>query len=164
MTRIQAQWRAGLILGIDGIVYADGAVTMASQYDVYDPNSKIRTSHWHPLCDTTLESIEKYNDDAWVAVDIYHGSFSMIHTRQTIVFGDGAMGNEGFIAATDTDNNLLWSALFDFSNPINRAHLDGDTLVCRGDGGITIRMPLAALHNITISLPEELKTRTPYDA
>ena len=49
-------------------------------------------------------------------VYIFHGAIP--YHNNTIVFGDGEMGNEGFIALIDKDNNLIWSIFFTFSNPI----------------------------------------------
>jgi len=119
---LQAKWRAGLFLGIDSICFGDGSVVVANCYKI---DGK---PYWYPLCDTTIESLEKYENDLWVHIDIFHGALS--DRDETIVFGSGSMGNEGFVASTDRQGALLWGIFFTFSNPIVHAEIHGNILTC----------------------------------
>jgi len=147
MNKIQAQWKNGRVLGFNCIAFGDGRVVVANAYAV-PTETKTRKQYWFPLCDTTLDGLEKYDDDIWTEVQIYHGSFE--HDEQTFVFGDGAMGNEGFVASVDAEGILNWSIFFTFSNPIIRAEIDGQDLVCFGDTGTVIRIDLGELTKIDV--------------
>jgi len=128
---IQEKWKQGWLPGFDCITYGDGTFTIASTYSVYDPNNGETKQYWSPLCDTTFDNIIKYDDDIWTEVDIYHGAFE--YDNQKIVFGDGGMGNEGYIASTDLKGDLNWAIFFTFSNPIIDHHL-----ICYGDSGVIV--------------------------
>ncbi len=39
------------------------------------------------------------------------------------------MGNEGFIACTDADNNLIWGIFFENTNPIKSLNIKSKTLI-----------------------------------
>ena len=130
---INQKWREGFVLGYDCIAYGDGRVVFANAYSTYDPNTHETTLYWSPLCDTTLASILKYNDDVWTKVDIFRHPFEF--EGQKIVFGDGGMGNEGYIASVTPDNDLNWSLFFTNSNPIMRAEIRGRTIVAYGETG-----------------------------
>lgn len=150
--KIQKKWKDLLVLGHDCIVYGDGRITIGSYYRLFNPNNNETKYYWSPICDTTLEWMEKYDEDLWTEVDIWHGEF--IFENQKIVFGDGAMGNEGFIASTSLEGELNWSIFFNFSNPICKAEIIGESLICFGDGGIKINIKLDELHKIKVTMPE----------
>ena len=135
---IQQKWRDGFVLGYDCIAHDDGSVVFASAYSAYDPNTSETRLYWTPLCDTTVDSILKYNDDIWTEVDIFHGPFEF--EGQRIVFGDGGMGNEGYVASTTAEGDLNWSLFFTNSNPIMRAHMEGRTIVAKGETGFIARI------------------------
>lgn len=145
---IQEQWKNGYLIGYDCIVYADGKIVIGEYYSTFDPNNGETKQYWSPLCDTELDKITKYNEDIWTACDIFHGSF--IYKDQHIVFGDGAMGNEGFVASTKEDGTLNWSIFFTFSNPICKASIEGNQLICFGDTGTKIKINLEELSKIEI--------------
>lgn len=147
-TKIQDKWKKGFVLGFDCITHAIGEVVIASVYSTEDSNNGEIKQYWSPLCDTTLEKIEKYDDDIWTECDIFHGSFE--YKNQKIVFGDGGMGNEGYVASTALTGELNWSIFFTFSNPIHRAEIVDDLLICYGDTGTRIKIKLAELTNINV--------------
>jgi hypothetical protein len=146
--RLQDQWKKGYLPGVDGIFYGDGSVIIAHTYSTIDSDNK-REYHWYPLCDTTIASLEKYEGDIWTPVDIWHGALK--DENETIVFGDGAMGNEGHISSVDENGNLNWGLFSTFSNPICRAEKLDDHLICYGDNGIKITINRHCLYEITIS-------------
>ncbi len=146
--KIQDKWKRGLVLGYDCIVFANGEIVIGNVYRTKNPNNGEIKQHWFPLCDTTLEKIEKYDDDIWTVCDIFHGSFEF--ENQKIVFGDGGMGNEGYIASTNLNGELNWSIFFTFSNPICKAEIVKDQLICYGDTGTRISIDLNELTNIKV--------------
>lgn len=146
--KIQDKWKAGQILGHDCLVFASGKIVMAQVLSEENPNDGCLKHFWVPLCDTELEKIEIYNEDIWTCYDIFHGSLEL--EEQRIVFGDGAMGNEGFIASTTKDGSLSWSLFFTFSNPIVKAEIHSNKLVCHGDTGMRITIDLNELTHIEI--------------
>lgn len=147
--KLQAKWKEGFVVGHDCITFGDGRVVVANTYRVILTETGEAKRFWFPLCDTTLAGLEKYDEDVWTEIDIWHGSF--VHDGETIVFGDGAMGNEGYVASVNAAGELNWSAFFTFSNPICRAHVMDGWLVCHGDTGCRIRMNLSDLTNVDVS-------------
>lgn len=148
--KVQTKWREGYALGQDCIAFGDGRIVMANTYSVVDSDTNRATQYWFPLCDTTLESLEKYDEDMWTEVDIFHGFFEF--ENQTIVFGDGGMGNEGYVASIDADKKLNWSIFFTFSNPIIRAEMVDRQLICYGDTGAVIKINIDELTSISVKL------------
>lgn len=142
--KIQKKWQEGYLPGFDCIVLGEGDFVIPHVYSLYDPNNGETKQYWLPLCDTTLEGIEKYDDDIWTQVDVFHGAFE--YDNQKIVFGDGAMGNEGFVASTSASGILNWAVFFTFSNPIQKAEVKDKHLLCYGDTGVIIDIDL---NNIT---------------
>lgn len=150
---IQSKWRDGYVLGYDCIAYGDGRVVIADSYSMHDPNTKTTTHHWSPLCDTSLEAMAKYNDDIWTEVDIFHTPFAF--EGQTIVHGDGGMGNEGYVASIGPDNTLNWSLFFTFSNPIMKAEIVDRELICTAEWGVIIRINIDDLTKVSVTIPKQ---------
>lgn len=125
---------------VNCIVYSDGTVTVLNFIICYSPNNK--TSHvsvW-PLCDTTIDSMLRYNPDIWTSVD----EWSVISDESgTYLSGDGAFGNKGFVAHLSHEGQLAWAMFFDGTNPIrdlkiNAGHLIGQSE--RGDARLEINL------------------------
>lgn len=149
--KIQDKWKQGYLPGHDCITYGNGTLVIANTYHVIDTETKKRKQFWFPLCDTTLEGIQKYDEDIWTAIDIYHGAIT--YGNQKIVFGDGGMGNEGYVASTDSISGYLnWAIFFTFSNPICRVEIKNEHLICYGDTGTIIDVNLNEITQINISL------------
>lgn len=147
--KIQEKWKQGFLPGFDCIIMGEGELIIGNVYSTYDPSNSETKQYWSPLCDTTIESIEKYDDDTWVEVDIFHGAFE--YKNQKFVFGDGGMGNEGYIASITLNNELNWAIFFTFSNPINKAKVKSEHLICYGDTGTIIDIDLNNITKIKIS-------------
>lgn len=146
---IQQKWREGFVLGYDCIAYGDGSLVFANAYSMYDPNTHETTFYWTPLCDTTVESILKYNDDIWTEAGIFDGPFEF--EGQRIVFGDGAMGNEGYVSSTTLEGHLNWSLFFTNSNPIMRAYMEGRTIVAKGETGFIAQINIDNPADISVT-------------
>jgi len=149
---VQEKWRQGYAIGWDCIAYANGTVTVANTYRVKDPETGEIIHYWFPLCDASLEGIIKYHDDIWTEIGIF-GAFE--YENQKFVFGNGAMGNEGYVTSTKLNGDLNWSVFFTFSNPIHKAEVIDKHLICYGDTGTIIDIDLANITQIQISHRED---------
>ncbi len=147
--KIQEKWKQGYLPGFDCIIMGEGDLIIGNAYSTYDPNNGETKQYWSPLCDTTLESIEKYDDDIWTEVDIFHGAFE--YENQKFVFGDGGMGNEGYIASTAFSGVLNWAIFFTFSNPIHKAEVKNHHLICYGDSGTIIDIDLSNITKVKVT-------------
>ena len=114
------------IPGINCIAYPDGKIIILKCYQLYDLNTKETELFCDPLCDTTIEILEKYDAAYWTRVDEWTG---INYQNGKIHGGDGAMGNEGFIARTDANNNLIWGIFFENTNPIKSLNIKNKTLI-----------------------------------
>lgn len=112
--------------GINCIVYPDGKVVILRCYSLYNPNTDERTFFCEPLCDSTIDSIERYKTAPWVQVSPWT---EIAYQGGTLYGGDGTMGNEGFIACADVDDRLLWGMFFENTNPIKSLSVQGRTLI-----------------------------------
>ena len=148
-TKIQAKWREGYVLGHDCIALSDDHIIMAYAGSIYNPNNGETTVYWRPFCDTTVAGMQKYEEDLWTEIDIYHGPFEF--EGQKIVFGPGAMGNEGYVASVTPDNDLNWSIFFTTSNPIMRAEMKGRDLICYGETGFIATINIDDLTKISVT-------------
>lgn len=137
-----------MLPGIDCILFGNGEVIIANTYCVKDTNTKKSKQFWFPLCDTTITSLEKYEQDIWTNIDIFHGAIN--YGEQKIVFGDGSMGNYGYVASTNKKGDLIWGIFFTFSNPIVSAKISNDELICVSELELEIRIQLNDLTNISI--------------
>jgi len=146
--KIQEKWKEGFVLGYDCITFGNGKVVIGEHYRTENPNNGERKQYWSPLCDTSLDKIEKYNEDIWTEIDVFHGAFE--YRNQKIVFGDGGMGNEGYIASITKNNELNWSIFFTFSNPIHKAEIIEKELICYGDTGTKITISLDEITHIKV--------------
>lgn len=111
-------WEKSYCLFVDGLVRSSQEITLFTHYTVG------QDEHYALLADTTVDSILKYNEDPWVAVDIF-GTVKWLEEK-SVVFGSGAMGNDGFIALVAENNKLIWSYSFDFTNPVISGQIENN--------------------------------------
>ena len=97
-TELQTRWQDQQLPHIDGVVYADGRVVLLHGMTLY--NNGIYTTTVSPLADTTLDSILRYDHDAWVEIGLT-SQVERDERGRTYRCGAGAMGNEGFVACVD---------------------------------------------------------------
>ncbi|NOQ75241.1 MAG: hypothetical protein GQ574_24730 [Crocinitomix sp.] len=147
-SKIQEKWKQGYLPGMDCITHGNGTITVGNTYVLMDGETKESKRYWFPLCDTILENFEKYDADIWSEIDIFHGAFE--YENQKFVFGDGAMGNEGYVASTKLNGELNWAIFFTFSNPIHKAEVIDEHLICYGDTGAIIAINLKNITDIKI--------------
>ncbi|MBH5316330.1 hypothetical protein I6N90_00725 [Paenibacillus sp. GSMTC-2017] len=135
--------------GINCIVYPNGTITILNCYSTYNPNTKERNFFSSPLCDTTIESIAKYNVDYWTVVDEW---VSIDYQDGRIYGGDGEMGNEGFISCTDADDRLVWGIFFENSNPIKSLEIKDQILIAINEHSeLQIEINLENLNEINMT-------------
>jgi hypothetical protein len=144
---LQNKWENNFLPGIDCIVFKDGKVTIANTYKVANPDTMKNEHYWFPFCDTTIDSLENYETDIWTEIGIC-GTIN--HENKIIVYGEGSMGNEGFIASTDLNNQLDWAVFFESSNPIWSAEIINEELICISELETIISIQLNDLTKISI--------------
>ncbi len=119
-------WNNQEILGgIDCLAKNDEKVILLNCYTSII-NGKER-SYCSPLCKTTVESLEKYNKQLWALFDVFSNT-AIAENGYVIVGGEGEMGNQGFIACTDSNNNFIWSLFFLNSNPFYKIEIIGNEI------------------------------------
>lgn len=127
MNILQEYWNKQKIAGLDGIFYNTGEVK--SVYIESARNIQAVTS-FGKVYKLVLEGetelnnlIEKYSNDIWSSFDIL-GELKLDNGNR-FVYGEGEMGNEGFIVKLDSQGQILWSFYSTTSNPfINSCMLD----------------------------------------
>ena len=144
---LQERWRAGFVLHINGLVFGDGRVLLIDAKTVLS-GTTVKTVAT-PLANTTASSVLRHNATAWVTV-----------TRlATLVWspschvecGEGAMGNEGYIAAVDDhDGSLIWMLFCTASNPFVDLYREDDTVVVEGGYDQRWRIPWGAPEKFSI--------------
>lgn len=120
---IQKHWFRNELPGLDCIVKGDGSIIIFNFYKTIQDN-KIHY-YFSPLCDTTIESLEKYNDDIWTEIEV-NSNQKALPNGEAFLCGEGGMGNEGFIACVARDKQtLIWALFCTGSNPFQRIELGG---------------------------------------
>jgi hypothetical protein len=104
-----------------------------------------------PLCDTTIESIEKYEQDCWVVVDEWVNA-RVGYAGGFIIGGEGGFGGDGFIAHIDARGGLRWGFFFEQTNPIAGVELEGNMLRAINEHSeIAVEIDLSQLAGVKIS-------------
>ncbi|WP_285398408.1 hypothetical protein [Lysinibacillus sp. fls2-241-R2A-57] len=145
---IQNNWKNNQLPGVDGIICISGKVIIMDSYEVIDGN----TSKYfiNPICETSLESIMSFNEDIWCEIE-KHPQVQQ-HNDKIFICGEGGMGNEGFIANVDMNNNLIWAFFSTDSNPFNKLELEDNLLKAYSTSGL--------IYVININKPEEMTIKT----
>lgn len=167
---IQILWENNQIFGVEGIVFQDKIIIM----NFYEYGEYFYKGI--PLCDTTLPEVIKYypepssevlpngtiasfpdpNNILEIGVEIQIHSLSpLIHKENNIYFGEGAMGNEGFVALTDANNQLIWSICFNLTNPIISANIEENYLHLLSTNNTRVKINLNKLTDIEIILSKD---------
>lgn len=152
MNLIKKQWQAEdrQLPGINCIVYPDGKVTILKFSYIYNSGTKKRSCDVFALCDTTIDSIENYDAAFWTIVDQW---VTLDYQGGKIYGGDGAMGNEGFIACVDGNDNLIWGMFFENTNPIKGVEIKNEILTAINEHeSLSIEINLKKLTDIKITI------------
>lgn len=134
--------------GINCIVFSTGEVIVLNYNQNFNPNTNTKSFYCTPICDTTIDSLEKYDPDCWTVVD----AWTSIHYQEGKIYGgDGAMGNEGFIAYVDKTNQLVWGMFFEDTNPIKELAITDQYLIAINEHSeLAIQINLDTLFDIKI--------------
>ena len=146
---IQEHWENKSLLGMNCILFADGSVTVLNFYTVTD--GKEKQYYVNPVCDTTLESIEKYNSDPWTEIEI-HPDTLKLNNGDMICYGEGGMGNEGFVALQDNEGRLKWAFFSTELNPFIKAvSKDQNTILAYSTYDLVVSINILAPETMKIS-------------
>lgn len=115
---IAASWQAGKLPGINSLVKNTGEVILLTC-----SRNKEGISLSTPLCSTTIESLNTYNESLWTEVNV-HQKMEDPFTNTYFCIGESTMGHEGFIVCADEHTNFIWGFFFEDSNPFT--HVDFD--------------------------------------
>lgn len=126
MKAIQAHWQKSLVYGFPSILYKNGDIQFITINNKANPNLPQTFNREYELVfleRTNLQVEMKKYDDIWTEYQIYG---TIERSNGTILkYGEGAMGNEGFIAKLDANNILEWILFSTCSNPfIRHEHID----------------------------------------
>ncbi len=135
---------------LNGVMFAEGFAECVEPWEQPLPAgtitlvSKGRTllEHFAPLESTGLipSCRAKYED------------------RDTVVIGgEGGMGGDGFVAVTNTANELRWIAFFEFSNPFVSVELCGDEVLGTNNHGEVWHFSLREPSKVRIDVPATRK-------
>ncbi|MEX3745680.1 hypothetical protein [Lysinibacillus xylanilyticus] len=141
---IQSNWKRNQLPGIDGVIDISGKVIIMDSYELIDGS----TINYiiNPLCETSLESIMSFNEDIWCEIE-KHPQVQQ-YDDKIFICGEGGMGNEGFIANVDMNNNLIWAFFSTVSNPFNKLELEDNLLKAYSTSDL--------IYVININKPEEI--------
>lgn len=143
---IQEHWNNNELPGIDAILFADGTMIILDFYAVSKEGGG-KLHYVHPVCETNLKSVEKYNDDVWSQIERHPATLSLPDGKK-VYFGEGAMGEEGFVALTENDDQLIWALYSTASNPFTKAEFV--------NGKIRVYSTYDLYYNIDLLTPENI--------
>ena len=110
----------------DLVAWPDGRVTILNCYAAQNFRTMERKLFCRPLCDSTIESLVRYDAAGWVAVM----ALTSIGCPNGMIYGGGgAFGSVGFAARVDNNDDLIWAVVFTGTNPIKELGIHGNTLI-----------------------------------
>ena len=102
------------------------------------------------MCDTTIESLEYYTTDIWTEVTLT-GERLNLGNGEYFEYGEGGMGNEGFIALVNDLGSLIWAIYFVHSNPFFKILIKDRYILGYTSGDLEYKIDMDNLSSITIS-------------
>ncbi len=144
-------WLNEELIGINSLQKSNGEIIVLNCYNVTNKNNPLYYSF--PLCETTIESLEKFNPDIWTTFEVLSNRIEI--NNEYIVFdGEGGMGNEGFIACTDSSNNFLWALFFTDSNPFYKIEFNNNEIYAYSSNSLLYKVNLTNPEIIAIEQKE----------
>lgn len=126
MRELQRRWDSGQLIGLD-VVYCGAAAVRFIDIDSVE-NDKLTGTFGREfgiLFEGEATLVELLGgDDIWSNVQV--NNKLSLESGQVILCDEGEMGNEGFIARTDKDDNLEWFLFSATSNPFVDMRHQGD--------------------------------------
>lgn len=93
------------------------------------------------LEETTIEKIEKLDEEEPASIQVYNYILNPLDNN-IAYYGAVEMGNEGFVAYADNKGLLLWSMLFDFSNPFLSLEIIDNKIITRTEREFIFIIPI----------------------
>jgi len=130
MNILQEHWNKQEIVGIDGLFYNTGKLNTlriesmrnAQAVTTYGKVYNLRFEN-----ETTIDKlIERYTDDLWVLFDV--AGKLVLDNGYCFLYGEGGMGNEGYITKLDSFGQVLWTFFSTTSNPFVDSKILGKNL------------------------------------
>lgn len=167
-TKAQLLWENKKLFGsVDGIVYNDKIIildyfkSINTTNDIYNSFVMGETtiekeieqypSYYYYEFDGIATTMPNPYDILEIGVSIGISSKSPIQSHiGNIYFGEGSMGNEGFVACTDSHNNFIWSIFFDFTNPLISGHIEDNFLYLYSSDTTEVSINLDDITKISI--------------
>jgi len=112
-----------MLPGRNCILYPDGTVVVLSLYSSINADGTDKRIYISPVCDTTVQSLEKYDNDLWRDIEVHPCHF-VLPNGDCIKFGEGCMGEEGFVCCEDASGKLKWAFFCGSLNPFCDAELE----------------------------------------
>lgn len=132
----------------NGILMADGSVILFECRKL-KAEGKTRPSA-AAIGNSTLESILSYDADAWVPLTEMDRKEDA-HSGIRLTCGEGAMGNEGYVAVSDReDGKLKWYAFFSCSNPFESVRMEEGIVMAENAYGQLWKFPLERPESVSI--------------
>lgn len=132
-------WLNEELIGINSLQKNNGEIIILNCYNVNNMNNVSYYSF--PLCETTIESLEKFNPDIWTTFEVFSNRLE-INNEYVVFGGEGGMGNEGFIACTDKSNDFLWALFFTDSNPFYKIEFNNNEIHAYSSSNLKYRINL----------------------
>jgi hypothetical protein len=145
---LKEKWNQENLVGINSLTRRDGSVVIINITSI---KIEDRMNYFcQPLCDTTIESIEKYDNDVWTEIQVFCRC-SDPQTGNLYLGGEGGMGNEGFIVCLDDQEEPIWALFFQNSNPFHEIVLKENILEARSSLELSYSIDLRTPEKIRIS-------------
>lgn len=93
------------------------------------------------LEETTIEKIEKLYEEEPASIQVYNYVLNPLDNN-IAYYGAVEMGNEGFVAYANNKGLLLWSMLFDFSNPFFSLEIVDDKIIATTETKFIFTIPI----------------------
>ncbi|WP_136668193.1 hypothetical protein [Flavobacterium sp. H122] len=149
--KINEHWLNEELIGIDCVQKNNGEIIILNCYSF--TNNNVKQSFATPICDTTIDSLEKYNSDIWTSFEVLSNRVE-INNEFIVLGGEGAMGNEGFVACTDINDNFIWGAFFTNSNPFYKIEVENNTVFAFSSNNLLFKIDLFNPEKISIENKE----------
>lgn len=139
------RWNSDELVGINSLIRDDGSAIIlnCNSFVIGGENLHVCV----PICETTIASIEKFDDDIWSEFQGFT-EYTDKQTGKIYVGGEGAMGNEGFIACLTAEKNPIWALFFVNSNPFYELEIK--------DGNLEAISSLNLKYSVNLESPEKM--------
>lgn len=118
IAELQSSWKERKLIGIDSIVFNNGNVLLIEINKTAESkaiNTYGKLYELNIIKKTRLDILLEEDSDLWSEIQI-NGEINL-RDKSKLFFGEGEMGNDGFIVKIDFNRTILWSLYSTTSNP-----------------------------------------------